>query len=133
MLRVAPRVAEKAFERLPASFSQAPPAENRCSRPAEWLCVLRAARAMKKENCPESHQLLRIQDGQVSWYDKEPVEKHVAGCLHCLENWTAIREVSYWRRAAAPLSPAQVERFLQSLPFAAAPEKSFLKRVLGKS
>ena len=134
MLRVAPRVAEKAFERLPASFSQAPRSpEDRCPWPAEWLSVLREARAMKKENCPEPHQLLRMQDGQVSWYDKEPVEKHVARCLRCLESWAALREVSYWRRVATPISAAQVERFLQALPVAVAPEKSFLKRVLGGS
>jgi len=134
MLRVAPRVAEKAFERLPAACSETQHAkEDRCPWPAEWLSVLREARAVKKENCPEPHQLLRIQDGQVSWYDKEPVEKHVAGCLRCLENWAALREVSYWRRVAAPISAAQVERFLQALPVTAAPKKPFLKRVLGGS
>jgi len=135
MLRIAPRVAEKAFERLPAACSGGQQLEqDRCPWSAEWLGVLREARAAKKENCPEPHQLLRIQDGQVSWYDKEPAEKHVAGCLHCLENWAALREVSYWRRAAEPISAAQVERFMRALPVAAAaPTKPFLKRVFGGS
>jgi hypothetical protein len=132
MLRVSPHVAEKAFERLPEAAKQAQSQGiNRCPWPAAWLGVLREARAAKKESCTDRHQLLRIHDGQVSWYDKEPAEKHVASCLHCLESWTAVREVTYWRRAAAPVSTKQVDEFLRALPVAAAPKKSLLSRVFG--
>jgi hypothetical protein len=132
MLRVSPHVAEKAFERLPepARRVQAQ-GKNRCPWPAEWLAVLREARAAKTESCTDRHQLLRIHDGQVSWYDKEPAEKHVASCLHCLESWTAVREVTYWRRAAPPVSARQVDDFLGTLPLAGPPKKSLLSRVFG--
>src|SRR6202035_2290618 len=101
VLRVAPRVAQASFERLSPDFAAARTlTSDRCPWPLEWLATLHAARAMKTDKCPELHQFLRIQDGQVSWYDKEPVEKHVASCLHCLEAWTALREVGYWRGAA---------------------------------
>jgi hypothetical protein len=134
MMRIAPRVAEKAFERLPPACVEAQNRkEDRCPWPAEWLTLLREARATKKENCAEPYQLLRIQDGQVSWYDKEPVEKHVGGCLWCLENWTALREVAFWRRVAAPIPAGQIERFLQALPLAAPSKKPLLRRVLGRS
>ncbi len=131
MLRVSPRVAEKAFQRLPESFRAEQDEKNRCPWPAEWLAVLRVARAARTDKCVERHQLLRIQDGQVSWYDKEPAENHIASCLHCLESWTAVREVSYWRRAASPVSTRQVEEFLRPLPLAAPPKKSLLSRVFG--
>ena len=130
MLRFAPRVAEKAFERLAPDF---PAAQNlqsdRCLWPAEWLGILRDARSGKKANCPQLHQFLRVQDGQVSWYDKEPLEKHVSGCLYCLERWTALREVGHWRRVAPAVSPAQIEEFLHAVPVTPEPKKSLLRRM----
>lgn len=132
MLRVAPRVAQAAFARLEPDYAAAAHLErDRCPWPADWLPVLEQARATKKDNCPALHQFLRIQDGQVSWYDKEPVEKHVTGCLYCLERWTALRELGYWRRKAKPLPPVETEPLLGALPVARAPKKSFLRRVFG--
>ena len=130
VLRVAPRVAQASFERLPPDFAAARAlTSDRCPWPADWLATLHAARAAKTDKCPELHQFLRIQDGQVSWYDKEPVEKHVASCLHCLEAWTALREVGYWRRAAPGVAPAKIEELLRGLPLAAPAKPAFLKRV----
>ena len=130
VLRVAPRVAQASFERLSPDFTVALTlTSDRCPWPSEWLATLHAARAAKTDKCPELHQFLRIQDGQVSWYDKEPVEKHVASCLHCLEAWTALREVGYWRRAAPGVAPAQIEELLRALPLAAPAKPAFLKRV----
>ena len=130
VLRVAPRVAQASFERLSPDFAAARTlASDRCPWPWEWLATLHSARAAKTEKCPELHQFLRIHDGQVSWYDKEPVEKHVASCLHCLEAWTALREVGYWRRAAPAVAPAQIEELLRGLPLTAEPKPWLLKRV----
>ena len=66
---------------------------------------------------------MRIHDGQVSWYDKEPVEKHVSGCLRCLEAWTGLREVGYWRHVAERLSGSEVEQLLQIIPVEQPPAK----------
>jgi hypothetical protein len=132
MLRVAPRVAEAAFARLESDYAAAAHLEkDRCLWPASWLEVLHQARAAKKDNCPDLHQFLRIQDGQVSWYDKEPTEKHVAGCIYCLERWTALRELGYWRRKAKPLPAAEMEGMFGALPVAAPAKKSLLRRVFG--
>ena len=133
MLRVAPRVAEKSFARLSPDFAAALNApKDRCLWPKDWLAILRQARAAKKENCPELHQILRVHDGQVSWYDKEPVEKHVSGCLYCLERWTALREVGYWRRMAPAVAAAQVEEWLRVLPVRTEEKKkSLFRRVFG--
>jgi hypothetical protein len=133
MLRVAPRVAEKSFARLSPDFAAALNAQkDRCLWPREWLEILRQARTAKKDNCPELHQILRVHDGQVSWYDKEPVEKHVSGCLYCLERWTALRETGYWRRMASAVSQAQIEEWLRVLPVRAEEKKkSLFQRVFG--
>jgi hypothetical protein len=133
MGRVAPRVAAKAFERLSPDFDAALNAKSdRCLWPREWLALLQRARGAKKETCPALHQILRVHDGQVSWYDKEPTEKHTSGCLYCLDRWTALREVNYWRRAAPAASQEQGEQWLRVLPVRAEEKKkSFFRRVLG--
>ena len=132
VMRMKPSVAQSAFARLEPDYAAAQRLEkDRCPWPGEWLAVLRDARATKKENCPPLHRFLRVRDGQVSWYDKEPVERHVAGCLYCLERWTALREVGYWRRVAPPVDASQIERFMQAIPVATAPTKSFVKRLFG--
>jgi hypothetical protein len=74
--------------------------------------------------------MMRIHDGQVSWYEKEPVEKHVSGCLHCLEAWTGLREVGYWRRAADPISASQIDQLFEVIPVEKTlTKKSFLQRL----
>jgi hypothetical protein len=132
VMRVAPRVAQDSFERLAPDYAAAQKlTRDRCVWPAEWLQMLSQARAAKTDKCPALHQFLRIQDGQVSWYDKEPVEAHVANCLHCLVAWTGLREVGYWRSHAPPVPPALVAGFLQVLPAGGTPKKSLLARVFG--
>ena len=132
IMRMAPRVAQAAFARLEPDYSAALKSESdRCPWPRPWLALLQESRAKKQEACPHVHQFLRIHDGQVSWYDKEPVEKHVAGCRHCLEAWTALREVAHWRKAAPAITGAQIEAYLSALPLPAAPKKSFFQRLFG--
>jgi hypothetical protein len=134
ILRTTPRVAQGALVRLDPDFAVARDlASDGGLWPRDWLALLPQARAAKKDDCPALHQLLRIHDGQVSWYDKEPVERRVAGCLHCLENWTALHEVSYWRRVAPAVPQAQIEEWLRGLPIVVTEEKkSFLKRVFSR-
>lgn len=132
LMRISPRVAEKAFERLTNEYQPAPHAEHdRSPWPAAWLAFLHQARGAKTENCIPSHEMVRIHDGQVSWYDKEPVEKHISSCLHCLEAWTGLREVGYWRLAADQLSDSQINELLEIVPVEKPPakKKSFFARL----
>ncbi len=132
VMRLSPRVAEKAFERLAGEYQAARLTErDQCPWPAAWLAFLKQARGLKTENCTPTHQMVRIHDGQVSWYEKEPVEKHVSGCLHCLEAWTGLREVGYWRRAADPISASQIDQLFEVIPVekTLTKKKSFLQRL----
>lgn len=134
MLRVTPTVAQKALERLRENYSVVlGRAEDRCLWPEAWATVTRIARSSKKEDCPTLHQFTRIHDGHVSWYEKEPVERHVASCLHCLEAWAALREVKYWRYEVKSSDQPTIESFLDSLPHTIKSKQSgtFLKRVFG--
>jgi hypothetical protein len=133
MLRMAPRVAQAAFARLDPDFAAALQAQSDgCQWPGAWLALLSDARGKKQTSCTALHQFLRIHDGQVSWYDKEPIEAHVAACPRCLEAWAALREVSYWRKAAAAVAPAELERYMRVLPLAAPSKKNFFQRVFGQ-
>jgi hypothetical protein len=134
MLRITPSIAEQGLARLQADYAVILRKEQDvCLWPAAWLELLRHARGAKTGDCGPFRQFVRIQDGQTSWYEKEPLEKHMATCLHCLERWTALRELVYWRRDAQPRE--ETEALLSSLPLqalAAGPKKkSLLKRVLG--
>jgi len=132
VMRLSPRVAEKAFDRLAGEYQAARQSErDRCPWPAAWLAFLKQARSLKTENCTPTHEMVRIHDGQVSWYEKEPVEKHVSGCLHCLEAWTGLREVGYWRRAADPISTSLIDQLFEVIPVekTLTKKKSFLQRL----
>jgi hypothetical protein len=117
LLRVTPAVAQKSLERLKVDYSIVLHRDQDGGLwPASWSEVMRRAGAAKNEGCAPLRQLVRILDGQVSWYDKNQVERHMAGCLHCLECWTALREIHYWRREAKPCLPAELELLLSCLP-----------------
>ena len=134
MLRITPAIAQRGLERLQADYSAVLKKDrDACLWPAAWTELLAHARSARSADCPPLRQFVRILDGQTSWYEKEPLEKHVGLCLHCLERWTALRELIYWRHGAKPLPAAEVNALVSRLSLPAGPkkEKSFLKRVLG--
>jgi hypothetical protein len=77
---------------------------------------------------------VRILDGQISWYEKTPVEEHMAKCLHCLDYWASLREIDYLRRDTTPVPAGQVEVLLAALPPGTiAPRSgSWLSRLIGR-
>jgi hypothetical protein len=125
IMRLSPRVAERAFERLSGEYQPVRQLQqDRSPWPTAWLAFVNQVRALKTDNCTPAHEMVRIHDGQVSWYEKEPVEKHASGCLRCLEAWTGLREVGYWRRAADPLSLSEIERLMEAIPVERAPARN---------
>jgi hypothetical protein len=134
MLGIPPALAARAIERLQGDFSPLLEREgDECRWPAAWLEFLRLVRGAGSKECAPLRQFVRIFDGQATWYDKRPIEEHGATCLHCLERWTSLREVIYWRAKAQPLSAAEADVFLSTLPIQSAPpvRKSLLGRLFG--
>jgi hypothetical protein len=135
LLRITPTVAQQGLERLKTQYAPLlSRSEDRCLWPAGWTGLTRSLRAAQQENCASLRQLIRILDGQVSWYDKSPVEEHRSACFHCLELWTSLLEVVHWKRQARPWAPAQFEPFLACLPLRAGPKsrRSVFARLFGK-
>jgi hypothetical protein len=135
VLRVTPAVAGEGLNRLRPRYPLVVDrTENRGFWPSAWIGISRAARAASEKNCAPLRMLIRILDGQASWYDKDPVETHRGTCLHCLELWTSLQEAVLWERLAEPLPPEKIESLLAVVPLKdqGKNKTSFLARMLGK-
>jgi hypothetical protein len=135
MQKISPAIVEKGLERLKADYGLIlGKSEDGCLWPAGWNGMMQAVRASKKEGCQPVRQLIRIYDGQTTWYDKDPVEQHRASCLPCMELWISLLEVMAWKREAKPWPREKSEMFLSGLPVQAErkPRKPLLARVFGK-
>lgn len=135
ILRITPNVAQQGLERLKVDFAFVLDRQaNKCLWPAGWIRITRAARAAKQPDCVPLRQLVRILDGQASWYDKTPVEEHRTTCFYCLEHWTALLEVVAWERQAEPCAPEEIEPLLASLPLPTHGEghEPFFKRLFAQ-
>lgn len=134
IFRITPAVAQNSLERLKDEYRAALDNQtDRGLRPAAWLKLMGQLHGAKTEACPPLRQFVRIQDGQAGWSEKEPAETHMANCLHCLERWTALREIAYWRRTVEPTPVATVETLIHALPVHQVPAKPkpLFKRLFG--
>lgn len=133
IFRITPVVAQKSLEKLDMESREALGKEqDRNLQPAAWLRLTQELRAARTETCPPLRQFIRIQDGQVGWQEKEPAERHLSECLHCLEAWTALLEISFWRSAAEPVPAKEIEGLLSGVPVKrqAAESGSFISKLL---
>jgi hypothetical protein len=134
ILRITPAVAGEGLGRLRASYARAlERSEDRCLWPSAWMGICGAARADGQKDCTSLRQLIRILDGQASWYDKSPAEEHRTKCLHCLELWTSLLEVVAWDRARRPWPAEKIAPLLAAVPIKQEKRKpSLFARMLGK-
>jgi len=134
ILRITPAVAGEGLGRLRASYAGIlERGEDQCLWPWGWLGVCAAARADEKKDCTPLRQLIRILDGQASWYDKTPAEEHRTKCLHCLELWTSLLEVVAWDRARQPWPEDKIEPLMVDIPIMPdTTQKSLLDRLFGR-
>ena len=134
ILRITPAVAGEGLGRLRASYAPVlERSEDRCLWPSAWIGICGAARAEEQKDCTPLRQLVRILDGQASWYDKTPAEEHRTKCLHCLELWTSLLEVVAWDRARQPWPAEKIEPLLAAIPVKQEKRKpSVFARMLGK-
>ncbi len=134
ILRLTPAVAGDGLTRLRASYARVlDRSEDRCLWPSAWISLCAAVRADEQKDCTPLRQLIRILDGQASWYDKTPAEEHRAKCLHCLELWTSLVEVVAWDRARQPWPADKVELLIMDIPaLPATAGKSWSDRLFGK-
>lgn len=130
---VPPSIAAKALEKLAAQYGSILRHDgDSCPWPAQWLGFIRQARTSRTPDCVARRLMVRIVDGQISWYDKSPAEAHLSRCLNCMETWIALREINFLRKDVTPLAPAEVDEFLSAISLAApAARGSLLHRWFG--
>lgn len=134
ILRITPAVAEDGLGRLRAGYAAAVErSHDGCLWPHAWMGICSAARANEQKDCTPLRQLIRILDGQASWYDKSPAETHRSNCLHCLELWTSLLEVAAWDRMRQPWPAEKIEQLLAAVPLKGEKRKpSLISRMFGK-
>ncbi len=117
ILRISPSVAATSVERLEATFCVDFCRSAGASEwQAAWLRMIGRIRPNRTADCPPVRRLIRILDGQFGWYEKDPIEKHLAACLCCLEASVGLQEITHWMQRGKPLPPDQVDGMISTLP-----------------
>ena len=134
ILRITPAVAGDGLTRLRAGYARVVERnEDRCLWPSVWIGICQAARAGQTKDCTPLRQLIRILDGQASWYEKTPADEHRAKCRHCLERWTSLLEVSMrpWTRLRT--TSDNIEGLLVDIPVKTGQgNRSLVNRLFGR-
>jgi hypothetical protein len=90
----------------------------------------RLAAAASGAECLPSKTFLDVLDGRTTWRGREEMERHVTGCLHCIDHFCRMAEVIELLRGIQPLSEAESEPFRQSLGLGAQKKKGW-RRLIG--
>jgi hypothetical protein len=122
ILRISPAIAMKSVERLNAEFYPELRGGAVTEWQAVWLAMIDRMHAGGSADCVALRQLIRVLDGQFGWYEKDPIERHLASCLHCLETWVGLQEVTHWMRYAVALTPERANELISELPLKAKPK-----------
>ena len=80
--------------------------------------------------CLAGKAFLDLLDGRTTWYGREEMERHVAGCWHCIDHFCRMVETSELLRGIRPLSEEEVAELGRS-PGVAADQRPGWKRWFG--
>ncbi len=69
------------------------------------------AAAARGPECPSAKAFLDILDGRTTWSGREQVERHVTGCLHCIDHFCRMAEVIELLRQVKPLAAEESQRW----------------------
>ena len=73
--------------------------------------------------CPSAKAFLDILDGRTTWSDREQIDRHVNGCLHCVDHFCRMAEVIELLREVKPLPAGEWERWGKALGVGAEKKK----------
>ena len=89
------------------------------------------ARARRTKECPAPKVFLRTLDGQITWRDREELDRHLAGCWHCVDEFCRFHEILFLSRHIHHLPHAESETYLKVLGIETHPPSRW-KRFLGR-
>jgi hypothetical protein len=90
----------------------------------------RAAAAAGGKDCLSAKVFLDVLDGRASWRGREEMERHVNGCLHCVDHFCRMAEVIERLRGAQPLPDDAAAPFRKLLGVEAV-KKTAWRKLLG--
>ena len=129
LLRMDPRTVEKvrgkAADRLRAEMDS----WNRAILADNGPGLGRAAAAGKTDECLPAKAFLDVLDGRSTWLGRAQMERHVAGCWHCIDHFCRLAEVVEFLRGLTPLPEPEAAPLRAALGIAS-PAKSGWKRWL---
>lgn len=83
-------------------------------------------------DCLPGKAFLDVIDGRTAWRGREEMDRHLRGCLHCVDHFCRLLEVVYLLRGIEPLTGEEAAPLLQLLGIAA-PQPSGWKRLLRRA
>jgi hypothetical protein len=89
----------------------------------------RAAAAARGPDCLSDKVFLDILDGRASWRGREDMERHVTGCLHCVDHFCRMAEVIELLRGMQPLPEDAAEPFRKLLEVEAEKKKGWRRLI----
>jgi hypothetical protein len=90
----------------------------------------RAAVAARGKDCLSAKVFLDVLDGRATWRGREEMERHVGGCLHCIDHFCRMAEVIELLRGIQPLSPEDAAPFCRLLEIGPEKKKGW-RRLIG--
>lgn len=75
----------------------------------------RAAAAASTPDCCPPKTFFDAMDGRITWRNKELMEAHTAGCLHCVDHFCRLLEVADLLRGARPLPGPEADMYARML------------------
>ncbi len=130
MLRMAPATVAKIRERAAELIRGKVDTWSRAILRENGPFLGRAAALARGEECLSAKIFLDVLDGRTSWSGREQMERHVTGCLHCMDHFCRMAEVIGLLRGLQPLSDAEAEPYHQLLGLENARKKGW-RRLIG--
>jgi hypothetical protein len=115
MLRMAPATVSKIRDRAAELLRGKSDSWRRSLLRENGLRLAKLAAAARGSECPSAKAFLDILDGRTTWSGREQVERHVTGCLHCIDHFCRMAEVIELLRAVKPLPADESERWAKLL------------------
>jgi len=75
----------------------------------------RAAVEARGADCLSPKIFLDVLDGRMTWSGREQMERHVSGCLHCIDHFSRMAEVIELMRGVRPLGEAEAAKYARLL------------------
>jgi hypothetical protein len=131
MLRVSPDTVEKVRHRAADLIRGKVDTWRRTLLAENGPALGREAARAAGADCLPTKAFLDVVDGRTTWSGREMMDRHLAGCWHCVDHFCRMLEVVQLLRGSRPLTEAESQPFRELLRVAP-PRSTGWKRMIGR-